>query len=126
MKNNNSFNKSEDTICSEEYEKIFNKSEKNFNKSEEYEEIIKSDNDDESEKDEFDEELYKLIYSKIKTNDNFDDYIIKQTKKTTPKNINDNNKKITPKNNDNKILFSKDELINKRTFKPRLPPYNKK
>jgi hypothetical protein len=94
------------------------------NDNEEYINVEKNDdeeekNDDEEEK--IDMELYNLIFSKIKQDDNFDEYTINDISKSPSK-----NNKSPSKNTDNKILFSKDMQINKRTFKPRLPPYNQR
>ena len=91
----------------------------NNNDNEEYINIEQNDNDDEEEK--IDMELYNLIFSKIKPDDNFDEYTINDISKSPSK-----NNKSPSKNTDNKILFSKDMQINKRTIKPRLPPYNQR
>ena len=67
-----------------------------------------------------DEKLKQTIFDKIKQDDNFDDYIIQPT--TSP---NFKKKKIKePKNNIYKMNNNND--TNKRTFNPRLPPYNKR
>ena len=77
-------------------------------------------NEECSDEEEMDEELYKLIFNKTKLDDNFEDYIIIDKKIPIEKNKN----KSKTKNN---ILLNIDNnIINKRCFNPKLPPYNKK
>ena len=87
-------------------------------------EPLENDNDmeyDEEEDIEYNNELYKIIFNKIKKYDNFDDYLIDKKK---------NNHKIKSNiqsSKNNKLLLTNDTPISdKRHFNPRLPPYNKK
>jgi hypothetical protein len=85
-------------------------------------ETIEGEIDEEnSNEEEIDEELYKLLFNKIRLDDNFEDYMIVDKKSPIEKNKNKNKFK-----NKNNILFDIDNTINKRHFNPRLPPYNKK
>ena len=96
-----------------------NNNENNIGKEDEKKDE-KEDEEDDDEDDEEDKELYDLLFNKIKLDDNFDDYIIKN-KKPIEKTIS-NKKKI----NNNIVLNINTEIINKRAFNPRFPPYNKK
>jgi len=67
-----------------------------------------------------DEKIKQTIFDKIKQHDNFDDYNIIST--TSPNSKKKKNKEF--KINILKIDNTND--TNKRTFNPRLPPYNKR